>query len=81
MILGSNSAAIGIYPLQLASIYDTSLWKINPKSEARNPKQIRNTNFQMFKTKAIRPADNSFGHLKLGTRPQGGESAGPILKI
>jgi hypothetical protein len=22
-----------------------------------------------------------FGHLKLGTRPQGGESEGPILKI
>ena len=62
MILGSNSADIGIYPLQLVSFCYRLRGKINPKSEARNPKQIRNPNFLMFKTKYSGLPRIGFGH-------------------
>ena len=52
-----------MYPLQLASICYRLLRKINPKSEARNPKQIRNPNFLMFKTKWFGLPKLGFGHL------------------
>ena len=42
-------------------------------TEIQNPKPSHD-----FKKKRI---PNMFGSLKLGTRPQGGESGGPILEL
>jgi hypothetical protein len=40
--------------------------------------KIRNSKLQHHPRKEI---PNMFGSLKLGTRPQGGESGGPILEF
>ena len=51
----------------------------NSKSEARNKSEFQI--LQCSKQKRINLRFLGFGHLKLRTRPQGGESGGPILKI
>jgi hypothetical protein len=52
---------------------------LNPKSEARNKYQIQI--FKCSKRNQLKTYVCCFGHLKLGPRPQGGESGGPILVI
>ena len=46
----------------------------NPNIEYRNPKQIQNSNVSMLKTRTAGLTNSafSFGHLKLGTHPEGG---------
>jgi hypothetical protein len=55
------------------------------KFEIRISKSETNSNFEFSnvqnKNHLYKIDFSRFGHLKLGTRPQGGESGGPILRI